>query len=308
MIKEKFTNSKSIRKSIIIDEIFKQNGIKYLLKTIKKDEIINKDIAINNKTGIINKDPFAPPIEEDILIDEDFTDHHRLCFNKFPVVDYHLILPTKQDLNQYTHLSENGFFLILILDFSSLILLIRIVDGYGFFNGGFNAGASQPHKHLQVLPFEHNKEYGIFLLMKNEENLEKLNLEYLKSVGFLFYKIKIFEFNHVFIRFSDDIKAKFRDGNRENRDELGKIIFEVFDFGLIILELKKDPLKITTDYSMLISDEFMIIIPRKNTIVELKNGNLNLNSACFTLGLLVKNNELKNELKSMKIKDIFKSL
>jgi len=72
--------------------------------------------------------------------------------------------------------------------------------------------------------------------------------------------------------------------------------------------LKTDPLKITTNYSLMLCDDWMLIVPRKTHEVKLKNGNLNLNSACYTLSFLVKTEELMSEIKSVNICDLLKQL
>jgi len=107
-IKQCHLNNNSIRKSEIENEIFDQNDIKYLFKLLKRDEIIKKEMNISKNKDEKFPDPFEPPIEEGMLIDENFTKSHRLCFNKFPILDFHCILATKQDINQNTHLSEQG--------------------------------------------------------------------------------------------------------------------------------------------------------------------------------------------------------
>jgi ATP adenylyltransferase/5',5'''-P-1,P-4-tetraphosphate phosphorylase II len=95
-------------KSGIIDEIYEQNGIKYLIKFMHHDQIKNKEIQLLKRKEERTKDPFEPPIDDGILIDEEFTESHRLCFNKFPIIPYHTIIATKNFVDQYTHLDLNG--------------------------------------------------------------------------------------------------------------------------------------------------------------------------------------------------------
>ena len=186
-------------------------------------------------------------------------------------------------------------------------MLIKILNGYGFFNGGFNAGASQPHKHLQAIPYEFNREYGIFLVIKNENNLDKLELN-ANHVNFTFYKLKIFDFSHLLIKFSDKIKDLFLSLTNENLEIIGKALLVIYFAGLEYLELKTDPIKITNDYSVMLTEEWMFIAPRKTNKVQLEKGFLNLNSACYTLTILVKTESLKEEIKCMEINQIFKRL
>ena len=69
---------------------------------------------------------------------------HVVVLNKFPVIDRHLLLVTRQFEDQHTPLSH--------ADFDALAAVIAVHGGLGFYNGGRTAGASQAHKHLQWVP------------------------------------------------------------------------------------------------------------------------------------------------------------
>jgi ATP adenylyltransferase len=69
---------------------------------------------------------------------------HVVLLNKFPVLDEHLLIVTDDYHSQDELLDAD--------DFTALLTGLARVDGLGFFNGGKAAGASQHHKHLQLLP------------------------------------------------------------------------------------------------------------------------------------------------------------
>lgn len=76
---------------------------------------------------------------------------HRLVLNKFAVVPEHFILATR-DFKPQTHLLERG-------DIDAAHACIQAYRSAGqrlfvFFNSGAHSGASQPHRHLQLLPVE----------------------------------------------------------------------------------------------------------------------------------------------------------
>lgn len=169
-----------------------------------------------------------------------------------------------------------------------------------------NAGASQPHKHLQVLPYEYNKNYGLFLVTKDNRYLENINI--ITHPEAVFCKIKVFDFNHILVKFSDDLSRTITNISKENSWELGKTVFHLYEMSLNYLELKTDPTKITTNYSFMLNEDWMLIVPRKTHEVKLKNGTLNLNSACYTLSFLVKSEEIMSEIKSLNICDVLKPL
>jgi sulfate adenylyltransferase (ADP) / ATP adenylyltransferase len=64
--------------------------------------------------------------------------------NKFNVVEHHLLMITRQFESQETLLTQS--------DLAALWTVLAQIDGLAFFNGGALAGASQPHKHLQLIP------------------------------------------------------------------------------------------------------------------------------------------------------------
>ncbi|KAI1426960.1 HIT-like domain-containing protein [Xylaria sp. FL1777] len=79
---------------------------------------------------------------------------HRLILNKFAVVPEHFILATR-DFKPQTHLLEPG-------DVDAAYACVQAYRKAGqelfvFFNSGEHSGASQPHRHLQLLPVDRMK-------------------------------------------------------------------------------------------------------------------------------------------------------
>jgi ATP adenylyltransferase len=86
--------------------------------------------------------PFLP-YEPDLFV-ADLTPTHLALLNKFNVVDHHLLIVTRAFEHQDT--------LLTVADFAALWLCLSEYEGLGFYNGGTVAGASQRHKHLQIVP------------------------------------------------------------------------------------------------------------------------------------------------------------
>ncbi|GAP88469.1 putative ap4a phosphorylase ii protein [Rosellinia necatrix] len=87
---------------------------------------------------------------------------HRLVLNKFAIVPEHFILATREFKPQ-TDLLETD-------DLDAAYACVKAYRNAGqelfvFFNSGNHSGASQPHRHLQLLPVEHMK-HGL-------ENIER---------------------------------------------------------------------------------------------------------------------------------------
>lgn len=86
--------------------------------------------------------PFLPPDPE--LLIGDVSPRHLSVLNKFNVLDHHLLIVTRGFEPQET--------LLTLGDFEALAACMGEMDGLGFYNGGTVAGASQAHKHLQLVP------------------------------------------------------------------------------------------------------------------------------------------------------------
>lgn len=88
------------------------------------------------------RNPFLP-YEDDLYVG-DLSSTHVALLNKYNVLDGHLLIVTRRFVPQEALLDH--------ADFAALLVALRGFDALGFYNGGEQAGASQPHKHLQAVP------------------------------------------------------------------------------------------------------------------------------------------------------------
>lgn len=86
--------------------------------------------------------PFLP-YEEDLFV-ADLSPSHVCLLNKFNVVEHHSLIVTRAFESQEAWLT--------LADFAAVAVGLAAIDGLAFYNGGQAAGASQPHKHLQLVP------------------------------------------------------------------------------------------------------------------------------------------------------------
>lgn len=87
--------------------------------------------------------PFLPP-DPDLTVAE-LSPTHLAVLNRYPVIHHHLLVVTKEYEDQALPLGAG--------DFDALARCLAEIDGLGFYNAGPEAGASQDHRHLQVVPF-----------------------------------------------------------------------------------------------------------------------------------------------------------
>ncbi|OUL24983.1 phosphorylase [Nostoc sp. T09] len=126
-------------------EFVEQGGVSFLVRILSN--LVRKDAAKQKQaqqTALLGKDfnPFLP-YDEDLFV-ADISETHVCLLNKFNVVDYHLLIVTRTFEEQES--------LLTLEDFAAMWACLAEYDGLAFYNGGQVAGASQRHKHLQVVP------------------------------------------------------------------------------------------------------------------------------------------------------------
>ncbi|MCC2869992.1 MAG: phosphorylase [Candidatus Accumulibacter phosphatis] len=126
-------------------ETLEDGGIRFVVRVAAnlghKDRARAHQAAESAAKGI-RVNPFQP--YEEALFVGDITPTHFCLLNKFNVLEHHLLIITREFMEQESLLNHN--------DWEALGLCLAEIDGLGLYNAGSAAGASQPHKHLQVIP------------------------------------------------------------------------------------------------------------------------------------------------------------
>ncbi len=132
--------------SIRTDQRFiEQGGVRFVVRSVSNLARRDRDRvseAATAATGGARGNPFLP-YDPDLFM-TDISATHLCLLNKFNVMDHHLLIVTRVFEHQDTLLTLN--------DFEALWACLTEIDGLGFYNSGAVAGASQPHKHLQIVP------------------------------------------------------------------------------------------------------------------------------------------------------------
>ncbi|HEY9634396.1 MAG TPA: DUF4922 domain-containing protein [Coleofasciculaceae cyanobacterium] len=122
-----------------------QGGVDFLVRVLpnlaRKDEAKKKQ----DEQTITSAKEFNPflPYDEDLFV-ADISETHLCLLNKFNVIDHHLLIVTRSFEEQET--------LLTLQDFEAMWACLAEIDGLVFYNAGQTAGASQRHKHLQLVP------------------------------------------------------------------------------------------------------------------------------------------------------------
>lgn len=122
-------------------EYIEGSGVQFVVRQVSSLSQKAK-LAAEPGTGKSGKNPFLP-FEQELYV-ADITGTHVAILNKYSVLDQHLLVITRDYEDQQA--------LLTTADFEALLCCMREFDSLGFYNAGRLAGASQPHKHLQVVP------------------------------------------------------------------------------------------------------------------------------------------------------------
>ncbi|SOF00003.1 ATP adenylyltransferase (5',5'''-P-1,P-4-tetraphosphate phosphorylase II) [Burkholderia sp. OK233] len=188
--------------------------------------------------------PFLP-YDPDLFV-ADISDTHVALLNKFNVIDHHLLIVTRSFKSQETLLD--------LTDFAALIACMGEFDGLGFYNGGAEAGASQLHKHLQIVPLPLG-ESGPPLPV--ESVLESACMEGL--IG----KVPGLPFRHAFARL-ELAPAASRHAAYAAFDCYHALLEAV---GLRAIEVNGE-LHTSAPYNLLVAPRWMLLVPRSSERVE----------------------------------------
>ncbi|MEA5575533.1 phosphorylase [Anabaena sp. UHCC 0451] len=259
-------------KSIPTDfEFVEQDRVKFLVRILSN---LNRKKAAKQKqeqqTAATGKElnPFLP-YEKDLFV-ADISDTHLCILNKFNVVDYHLLIITR--------IFEEQESLLTFEDLAAMWACLTDFDGLVFYNSGKLAGASQRHKHLQIVPL--SGEYiPITPLLKAVKFSDSITT--IPGLSFL----------HAFTTFAPE--------------ESAAVTLEKYYALLEAVGIKEvDNHKQSAAYNLLATREWMLVVPRSHEEFE----SISINSLGFAGALLVRNAEQLQLVKNIGPMNILKNV
>ena len=115
-------------------------GIPFSVRRISTLKQKGEALEAQERSGV---NPFLPP-DPDLVV-AGLSDTHLAVLNRFPVMRHHLLVLTREFEHQALPLTA--------ADLHALARCLVEIDGFAFYNSSPEAGASQPHRHLQLIPF-----------------------------------------------------------------------------------------------------------------------------------------------------------
>jgi len=245
-------------------EFIEDSGIRFFVRILsrlqEKDEARKKQQELSLAEGK-PANPFLP-YDKNMFV-ADITETHIALLNKFNVVENHLLIVTRHFEEQETLLTIN--------DFGAFWACMSEYNGFGFYNGGEEAGASQRHKHLQIVPLPlspEGPEVPIEPLLEEAQMDDKLGI------------IPGLPFIHIFTRFEENFEASPYAAARKS--------FELYAAMLDNLGFespRNDSLKKQSNpYCLLLTREWMLLVPRSREFFD----SISINSLGFAGALLVR--------------------
>jgi ATP adenylyltransferase len=216
-------------------------GIRFLVRQVSsltRKEQQHEEARKRRTEKRPHANPFLP-YEPDLFV-ADISDTHIALLNKFNVIDHHLLIVTREFERQEALLD--------LADFEALITCMAEFDGIGFYNAGTEAGASQPHKHLQIAPLplgDTDPPVPIEPLLGSDERLPDL------------------PFLHAFARFDTD------ELTRADAAKLAlsryRALLEAAGVGTVEIDRASCH---ATPYNLLVTRRWMLLVPRSQERVE----------------------------------------
>lgn len=260
-------------------EFVEESGIRFLVRVVSNLE--RKHQAQQQKANVIKGKDFNPflPYEQDLFV-TDISDTHICLLNKFNIVNHHLLLVTRQFEEQESLLTQQ--------DFEAMWITLAEIDGLVFYNSGQAAGASQRHKHLQLIPLPLTPE-GVSIPIE----VALKSIEFKDGVG----RIPSFQFKHAIAQLDPTWVNSPSQATSATLDCYNTLLRHL---NLVDVSINFKP----APYNLLATREWMMIVARSQERFQ----SISINSLGFAGALLVRNEEQLQLVKEINPLTILKNV
>ena len=241
-----------------------QDGMRFMVRIAQnlQRKAENKHRVRQEKPQDFN--PFLPPEPE--LTVSNLTETHLAILNKFNVVEHHLLIITRHFEHQET--------LLTLADFEALWVAMAEYEALVFYNGGEVAGASQRHKHLQMIPLplaDSGPLLPIDPLIDAAGELEGIT------------RLPTLPFPHLFVRLEEGLYRDTRSAAEQSFHDY-QAMLDTLDMPPLLREGQSWQ---SSPYNLLVTRRWMMLVPRSREHYE----SISINAMGFAGSLFVRNED-----------------
>ncbi|MCD6293826.1 MAG: phosphorylase [Deltaproteobacteria bacterium] len=243
--------------------VMEDGGVDFLVRVVESLARKEADKILQTKRSKEKREKPNPflPYEKDMFV-ADISNTHRCLLNKFNVIEHHLLIVTNTFEHQET--------LLTVRDFQAIWRCMTEFEGLAFYNGGKIAGASQGHKHLQLIPLP-------MASTGRAVPMESLFEQPRKTPGV----IPELPFVHAFKRFSSITNVPLVMAAQALHQMYRLMLQQV---GMNPFTERKEALQ-SGPYNLLFTREWMLLIPRSREFFE----SISVNALGFAGAMLARN-------------------
>ena len=245
--------------------VMEDGGVDFLVRVVESLARKEADQILQTKRSKEKREKPNPflPYEKDMFV-ADISNTHRCLLNKFNVIEHHLLIVTNTFEHQET--------LLTVPDFQAIWRCMTEFEGLAFYNGGEIAGASQDHKHLQLIPLP-------MVSTERAVPMESLFEQPQKTPGM----VPGIPFVHAFKRFSSIVDIP--------HEMAAQALYQMYrlmlqQVGMSPFTEREETLQ-SDPYNLLFTREWMLLIPRSREFFE----SISVNALGFAGALLARNSE-----------------
>lgn len=242
--------------------LLEDRGVRFLVRTVSNLRRKPKPQPHIN--------PFLP--FEPALHVADASATHACILNKYNVVDHHLLIVTR--------IFEHQESLVTLADFRALWRCMSEFPALGFYNSGTLSGASQPHKHLQMVPLplipgDTHEAVPMDQVLADQGPAGKITT------------VAALPFRHKLVRWAGttipDVETRARQSLRYYHQMLRQLKITVFPDTSVDDGAQAERGLVGRAYNLLVTRRWMMLVPRLRERFE----SISLNSLAFAGALLV---------------------
>ncbi|RMH10101.1 MAG: phosphorylase [Nitrospirae bacterium] len=249
-------------------EVIEDRGIPFIIRLVV--HLAYKEIAVSwpratGRTADSHRvDPFFPPYDPYLYV-TDISVTHVCLLNKFNVLDHHILIVTRD--------FEDQTWMLTVQDFEALRRCMTEFPGLGFYNSGPQAGASQSHRHLQMVPLPLTPESPVIPIERAFQDLaptQGLNV------------LSRLPFAHVLATVDPQWWKQAQTGAQALHNH-----YEAMLTATGLLSTMPAPRDSLPPYNLLVTQEWMLLVPRSQECFE----GISINALGFAGMFLVKDQQ-----------------